>query len=451
MNETPPTLLPLDAPAARAFDALVDYFAYLYANHLLPSTLDVKADVVALGSHRTAASAARAWNLGRMLAARAAGDTAVGEEEALTLEAQAMRDEAEKAVESFHAFIRLPNWLRKKHPSAERCRENAAGFLRHVALEERDIDFVINGGPSGKQVAIATPMGPITATVASFLHLLEMIDLQFDRDWLVRLEGRAAEWWFDTWSPAPRDDYEEMQQEIRRWEFTVLDRRMLSLEHETLAAAAAIRIPETALSPRQRSLLDQSSRSVCGCFLVRQRRTHTALFEDLETGDSYEIQAYKAAEEYEEGCLVVGRLIPTDLGWIRSVGSTVWSPDDGLRASLAESLRETEITTYRSVKVEVALGAMRGELPRRRVRPALDAEDAQYLLEEYNEQILDGDLPHLAPSIRRVRMESDVVFGQWLDALREQVAEDARPRRWGADHEAAQREHDRRKNSRRRR
>jgi hypothetical protein len=424
MNEIQPTLLSLDPPAARAFEALAEYF---------DSVCDVvswprkgQLHVIARARSQTARSAERAWNLGRMVLARAAGDRVVPEEDALTREARAMHDEVETAVRSWNRMVAACPIPLGKRRRCETPRESVGALLQEIALEERGIDVVVETALDGRPVVLAMPVDPALATVHSYIRLLDMLDHEFEDDLLVCLEREAADWWFDSWSSSSTTELEEDLQDVRKLEFSLFDRSMLSLDDETIAAAAAQRLPENALTPRQRALVEGANVGVCGCFVVRQRRSHMILLEDVETGAGYEIHEYSEEHECDEGCVVAGRLIPmAEIGWIRSPSAVYWTATGEERSTLAKIARNAKGASYPSIVVELVKAAMRGEELPRFVRPAPSREEAAQFLEDFDESVSD---------FRGGEVQVDEVLKDWCRALREQSGS----RSWGADHDAAQ-------------
>jgi hypothetical protein len=241
---------------------------------------------------------------------------------------------------------------------------------------------------------------------------------------------------------------------------------MLSLRDVTLAAAAARDLPDKALTPRQGALLEGAGRSVCGVFVVRQRRGPMTLLQDIDSGVRYEIREHNMEAEYGEGSAVTGRLIPIrEIGWIRSPGSIISSQaSDQTLSFLTRALRRRR-DNYRSIVIEMLNAVLRGEKPRRFVQPAPSREMAAETSNDFAELMLTEGLgrqdtaasapgreavselgaPDLASNFDAVDIEVDEVIKGWLLALREQA--EFTPNRWGVDHDAAQRRHGKRTRS----
>src|SRR5690348_4940234 len=160
MNQIQPSLLPLDLPAARAFEAIAQYFERSYRE--LPPPRQGQLHLFVRTHSGTAPSAARAWNLGRMVLARAAGDTLMPDQDALLRETQAMHDEVEKAIRSYYDFMGMPNPVGRR-PRSETFRESAGALLRDIGLEERGIEVVVDTAPDGQPVVLAMPLDPAMA------------------------------------------------------------------------------------------------------------------------------------------------------------------------------------------------------------------------------------------------------------------------------------------------
>jgi len=290
-------------------------------------------------------------------------------------------------------------------------------------------------------VVLATPIDPALATVHSYMRLLDMLDREFRDDPLVCSEREAADWWFDTWSAPSTTELEQALHDVRKLEFSLFDRSMLSLDDETIAAAAVQRLPENALTPRQRALVEGASAGVCGCFVVRQRRSRMILLEDVESGARYEVHEHCEQDECDEGCVVTGRLIPmAEIGWIRSPSAVYWAVDGEKRSTLAGIVRKAKGASYPSVRVELVRAALRSEEVPRFVRPAPSRKMAAEFVDDFND---------LASYARAGEMQVDEVLKDWVSALREQSGRTSH--RWGSDYDAAQSRNDKGKRSRRRR
>jgi len=451
MNEIQPTLLSLDPPAARAFEALSEYFERLHKE--LPVKEDGPLHVHARAHSSLAPSAERAWNLGRMVLARAAEDTPIPEPDALTREAWAMHRGVDFVVRSLtDALGPIPS---RRKPRGEAPRESAAALLREIALEERGIEVVVDTAPNGEPVLLAMPIDPAQAVVLSYIQLLEILEPGLRADLLCSLEHDAAYWWFDTWAAPPRTEREEFLHHIRKLEFSLFDRAMLSLHHETIAVVRARRLP-TALTPRQRALLDCVTEGICGVFVVRQRRAAMTVLEDVMTGARYEIHEHDVEQEYDEGCLGVGRLVAVpEIGWIRSPGSIIWSPDDDTLSAVQRILHEANSGAYASIVVELVIAVLHGEKVPRLVRPAQSRIKAQKMLDDFHRYAVDFGLarefaaasallpeimsemgePALAPYLEVVETTVDEVLKAWLSALGKQAGVTAQS--WCAEHDAA--------------
>lgn len=435
MDEIQPTLLFLDPSAARAFDALAEYFERVYDALATPRKGQIHLE---LRAHSiTAPAAERAWNLGRMVLARAAGDSVIPDDDALTREGRAMHDEVEQVIRSLNDFIAKSPIPFRKRQRCETARESAGDLLREIALEERGIELLVATEHGGTPVVLARSIHPALAAVQSYLQLLDLLEQPFRADPLVWVEREAGHWWFDTWSAPPRTAVEEDLHGTRRREFSLFDRRMLSLDDETIAAAAAQRLPEKALTPRQRALIDGVRAGVCGFFVVRQRRSHMMLLEDVETGACYEIHEHIEEHDCDEGCVMAGRLIPmSTIGWIRSPSSVYWTADAEARATLARGLRDAKGASYPTVVTEIVKATLFGEKVPRSVPPAPSRRMAADFLDDCDE---------LLSNARGDAMQVDEALRGWLCALSEQS------RGWGADHDAAQSRKDKSKRSTRRR
>ena len=170
MNELQPTILSLDPPAARAFEALAEYFEYVYSELPLPQQgqLHLNTRMYMM----TAASADLAWTLGRMVLARAAGDAPAPDQDALRRATRAMRDEVEREIRTFKAPIPAALNITGKRPRPEKCRESAGALLREIALEERGIEIVLDTAPSDQPVVLAMPIDPAEAAVESYVQAI---------------------------------------------------------------------------------------------------------------------------------------------------------------------------------------------------------------------------------------------------------------------------------------
>src|SRR5947199_4454212 len=131
MNEIQPTLLSLDPPSARAFEAIAEYFERVYKE--LPMPRRGKLHLAARSSPFAAPSAERAWNLGRMVLARAAGDTSAPDQYTLTEETVAMHEGLELGVEWYHDFLAMiRSSTPRKRPRDETFRESVGALLREI-------------------------------------------------------------------------------------------------------------------------------------------------------------------------------------------------------------------------------------------------------------------------------------------------------------------------------
>jgi hypothetical protein len=345
-----------------------------------------------------------------------------------------MHDEVEQVMRSFNDFIARSPFPFRKRQRCKTARESAGHLLREIALEERGIELLVATEHGGPPVLLARSIDPALAAVRSYLQLLDLLDQAFKADPLVWLEREAGNWWFEIWSAPPRTAVEEDLQRMRRQEYLFFDRRMLSLDDETIAAAAVQRLPEKALTPRQRALIDGVSAGVCGFFVVRQRRSQMMLLEDVETGACYEIHEHTEERDCDEGCVVAARLIPMSaIGWIRSPSSVYWAADAEAPASLARDLRAAKGAAYPTVVGEILKATLRGEKVPRSIPPAPSRRMAADFLSDCDELVSNalGGAMHVDQALRG-----------WLCALIEQS------RGWGADHNAAQ---SRKERSRRRR
>jgi hypothetical protein len=229
---------------------------------------------------------------------------------------------------------------------------------------------------------------------------------------------------------------------MRRLEFSMFDRKMLSLDDETFAVSAAKRLPKKAFTPRQHALLDGIGKSVCGFFVVRERQSQTTVLEHIGTNARYEIREYNLEHEYDEGWVIAGRLIPLpEIGWIRSPGTIVYSVSDRSRSALTELRLEAKTDAYPSIVVELEMAIFDRENLPRLVRPAPSRKDAERMLHDFHESALESGLarerpdatallpevvskmagPDVGPHVGVVDTRVDDVLGQWIAALREQA------------------------------
>jgi len=366
-----------------------------------------------------------------------------------------MRDELERAIRSFNEG--LPEVLKsgRKRPRAETPRQCARALLRDIALEERAIGLSVENAADSELVVLATSVDSAAVAATSFCQLLCILQDACKVHPLAYRELRAPLWWFERWTAAPVTERDQLDWWFRQCEFSFFDRKMLCLDDQTLAAAAAKLLPKNALTSRQRALIDGVSRGVCGIFAVRQRRSQTMLLEHLETGAHYEIREHPARHTFDESCILLGRLIQLpEIGWIRSPGSIYWSGDEEGRSTLARVAQAPKPDQYPSILVELVIAAIFGErdLPRR-IPPAESPSDARFILNPFPEMTPQADsatarLPEIALEmgvpdlVRYLEMSEtpvDEVLKAWLDALREQA--DLASPRWGADHDAKQSRH----------
>lgn len=424
MNQIEPTLLSLDPAAARAFDALADYFERL---HDLGVNGGVAQPHVEARTHRYC-FAEKAWNFGAMVLARAAGEQNAPEEDALTHEAHDLLKAVTREVRAFRHAIQEPLELddtppirlrATKRKPREHYMESAAALLSEIAREERGIDATFDTGPDGQPVILAMPSDPAVAFARSFFSLMDILEIgteslgldSAEADQLVSLEREASAWWFGTRSTAALSKRDELGQQCREQEFSFFDRKTAVLG-ETLASAAARRLPWNTFTRRERALVEGIGRGVCGFFVVRQRRGPIIVLEDIATGARYESRDYVEPAP-EERCVIAGRLIPIpEIGWLRSPGTIIWdAASDAALSATAKVLRQrAQREAYRSMVVEIEISARRGQKSPRFVPPTPSGESAAELLQDFSELAME----------QAVEMERDEVLGAWIRALHEQ-------------------------------
>lgn len=434
------TVRRLDEPAARGVEALAEFFARLHDAEF-DDYAYAAPHIVARTIPQTARAAERAWAVGSMVLARATGD-ASARPDVLLDAAAALQNEIASALREVDAVdVPAPPPPRGKRAQRE-ARERALGhtseLLAEIALEEHGLEARLGAAAGGGHHELHTvAIEPPEAAARLLWSVLEFLELHSESSALIEMERIAAAWWFNTWSAPTRSEPEALASEFREREFSLVDRVMIALG-EPLAAAAA-RHPSASELPRvQRGLLDALQRSVCGLFIVRERREAAALVEDVESGTRYDVREHYAELEYGKGFIVAGRLIPVEhIGWIRSPGAVMWRvPDERGAALLGDGLRSRG-NLPRAAVVEAMISAIgRGEHVPRLTRPAASRRDAQEILYEFQLAMEDAGLAReaevsaLPPEMRalgsapnHIVLETpmDGVLADWTRALAEQA------------------------------
>lgn len=431
-------MLSLDEPATRAVDALTDYFVELHRRGIDVYPFAAP-HIVARANPITASVAARAWSLGELVLARAAG-AAAPDDDALAGAAARLRAETAVALSAFDDRLNIaaPLGKRVEREVRKRAADSAGSMLHEIGLEERGVDAILGVEPDGKQVVVTHPLAPAAAFVQLFEPLLDFLDLRAEDTPLQAMERNAAAWWFDTWSAPAHNEIERLAHEQREREFSLFDREMVSLD-ESLASAV-VRHPSAAgLPTRQRALLDGMLRSVCSLFVIRDRRGAVVVAEDLDSGRRYPFHEHNEDLKYDEGYVMAGRLIPiVDLGWLRSPGTLIWKPGrEGDEEFLGDTLRKTASALPRAVAVEALISIVaRGVRVPRSLRPAPSRTEAKELLLELEEAMAaaglanETDLSELPPEMRGAASSPgvkvlgfaiDETLAAWAQALSEQA------------------------------
>ena len=362
------------------------------------------------------------------------GEARLSDDE-LDQRATALRSAVRRALEEGG---KSPDALKRQKTERMRLVAEVGALLRELALELLDTDVSLTANKAG-EVRLTTAHATETQAHVRLLgRLIARLELSLLGHELLHLEREASGWWFQKWSVEPTDEG-AFARYVREAEWSLIERGTLYMGpvvDNFIGRGLASR-----LLARQRRLANAVQASFPGVFVVRDRRSGAAVFQDMDTGRRIEVHEHDATVDYGTGWIGLGRLYAFDGPiHLRSPGMALIDVDeDGLAERLAEAFRRGRRQLAPALAIETLISALTSsaKLPRP-VQPARSPTDARQLLERATRTLAgvglvedsDEEAPATDPSqpaqpTRRYKV--DATMGHWLGGLLDLGDQKARP------------------------
>lgn len=313
----------------------------------------------------------------------------------------------------------------------------AEQLIREAALEEHTHDaYLALQGDSDTILLVVMPVSIAAAHVWLLESLYDRVEAGIMDEPLEVLERGASAWWFERWRPAKPVADDEFAAGVREQEWSLVDRPTLSTESSFIEDLVEDEEALATFPPRQRHMARQLLESSLGIWQVRERAGDVVALVSAVDGAEHTLREHGGVEEYGEGAVVIGRLIPFGDGtWLRSPGAVVNpEPLPEWTRALADALKATDtLELPPSIILEAALtAAMTGERVPRTPPPARSASEARKILENVMPLFIDAGIarpldPSEVPEELRSTVpdgplydnELDLIVSDWMQALSE--------------------------------